>query len=118
MNGSPAEIEWALAQVRERVDMPPIAYTNQDDMRLKIQRERGVELAFEGHRYFDVRRWKIAGDEGVMRGGMYSLKLYGGSEPTYQLERFENRVWDDKMYLYPFRVSEVDIGYITQNPGW
>ena len=118
INGSPTEIERALNAIRNRVDMPPITYTDQDDMRKKIQRERAVELAFEQHRYFDVRRWKIAGDEGVMRGAMYGLKLTGGDHPTYELERFENRVWDDKMYLYPFRVSEVDIGYIKQNPGW
>src|SRR5690606_1842109 len=66
INGSAAEIEWALRQVRERVNMPPITYTNQEDMRQKIRRERAVELAFEEHRYFDVRRWKIAGQPGVM----------------------------------------------------
>lgn len=117
-NGSPGEITDAVNAIRRRVNMPDITYTNQDDMRQKIHRERAVELAFEEHRYFDVRRWKIAGQEGVMKGGMYSLKLYPGTSPTYKLERFENRVWDDKMYLYPFKQKEVDLGYINQNPGW
>jgi hypothetical protein len=117
-NGSPAEIEWALRQIRQRVNMPAITYTNQEDMRQKIRRERAVELAFEEHRYFDVRRWKIAGQEGVMKGGMYSLKLYAGSPATYKLEKFESRVWEDKMYLYPFKQNEVNLGYVIQNPGW
>jgi len=117
-NGSSSEITGALNEIRRRVGMPDISYTNQADMRQKIRRERGVELAFEQHRYFDVRRWKIAGDEGVMKGGMYSLKLYGGTAPTYKLEKFEDRVWSDKMYLYPFKSGEVDLGYIIQNPGW
>jgi starch-binding outer membrane protein, SusD/RagB family len=118
VNGSAGEIEWALKQVRDRVNMPAITYTNQADMRQKIRRERNVELAFEEHRYFDVRRWKIAGNDGVMKGGMYSLKLYAGSPATYKVEKFEDRVWDDKMYLYPFKQAEVDLGYVIQNPGW
>ena len=118
INGDPSAITSAINEVRKRVNMPEYAYTNQDDMRQKIRRERAVELAFEEHRYFDVRRWKIAGQEGVMRGGMYGLKLYGGSSPSYKLEKFEDRAWEDKMYLYPFRTSETDLGYIVQNPGW
>ncbi|RPE09990.1 RagB/SusD family nutrient uptake outer membrane protein [Chitinophaga lutea] len=117
-NGPSSEITAAVNEIRARVNMPPVAYTSQAEMREKIRRERAVELAFEQHRYFDVRRWKIAGQEGVMKGGMYSLKLYGGAAPTYKLEKFEDRAWSDKMYLYPFRVSEVELGYIVQNPGW
>lgn len=118
INGSSSEITWALNEVRSRVNMPGIAYTGQAEMREKIRRERAVELAFEQHRYFDVRRWKIAGQEGVMKGGMYGLKLAGGANPTYTLQKFEDRAWEDKMYLYPFRVSETNLGYIVQNPGW
>ncbi|TZF83223.1 RagB/SusD family nutrient uptake outer membrane protein [Pedobacter sp. BS3] len=118
VNGDPNQITWAINEIRDRAGMPGYSYTNQEDMRNKIHRERGVELAFEEHRYFDVRRWKIAGNEGVMKGGMYGLRLVGGSSPTYHLEKFEDRVWDDKMYLYPFRISEINLGYIVQNPGW
>jgi hypothetical protein len=117
-NGAPSEIEWALNQVRDRVGMPPITYSGQADMREKIQRERAVELAFEEHRYFDVRRWKIAGKPGVMGGAMYTLKLYAGTPATYKLEKIEDRVWRDNMYLYPFKQKEVNLGYIVQNPGW
>lgn len=118
IGGDPGQIIWALNEIRNRVDMPGYTYTNKEDMREKIRRERAVELAFEEHRYFDVRRWKIAGNEGVMRGGMYGLRLKDGNPATYHLERFEDRVWEDKMYLYPFRISEINLGYIVQNPQW
>lgn len=118
-NGSMSEIEWAVNEIRNRAGLPNISYTNQKKMTEIIRRERAVELAFEQHRFFDVRRWKIADQEGVMKGYMYTLKLYPGSPPTYRLEKVGvNRVWEDKMYLYPFKQKEVDLGYIIQNPGW
>ncbi|MDR1865273.1 MAG: RagB/SusD family nutrient uptake outer membrane protein [Bacteroidales bacterium] len=119
IDGSPAEIEWAINRIRRRVEMPDVSYAGQDATREIIRRERGVELAFEQHRFFDLRRWKTAGQEGLMKGTIYTLKLYDTKpEPTYRLEEISNRVWDDKMYLYPFRQQEVSLGYITQNPGW
>lgn len=118
-NGDPNAITGAVNEIRRRAGMPDITYTNQADMRERIRRERNVELAFEEHRFFDVRRWKIAGNEGVMKGGMWELKLNaGGGSPYYTLQKFQSRVWDDKMYLYPFKQEEVDKGYIVQNPGW
>ena len=119
MDGSAADIEWALNEVRNRVDMPDVSFTNKDDMREKIRRERTVEFAFEQHRYFDLRRWRIA-DEGFS-GTIYTLKLYGTDNPataTYRLEEINSRVWHEWMYLYPFRQQEVDLGYVVQNPGW
>lgn len=122
INGSTTEIEWALQKIRSRVDMPPIYHTgDQIEMRKIIHRERAVELAFEEHRFFDLRRWKEASKEGVMSGDIYTLKLYPGSTPaqaTYRLEKAAKRMWDDKMYLYPFKQKEVDLGYIVQNPRW
>lgn len=119
------QIEWALKQVRDRVDMPEIEYTNQADMRKVIRRERAVELAFEEHRIFDARRWKTAATENVLKGDIYTLQLSPGPDEahpeigvTYQLKKIGSRVWDDKMYLYPFQQNEVNLGYLKQNPGW
>jgi hypothetical protein len=55
-----------------------------------------------------------------MGGTMYTLKLSGTSvaNATYKLEKIEDRVWRDNMYLYPFKQKEVNLGYIVQNPGW
>ena len=119
------QIEWALNEVRRRVKMPDIEYTNQADMRKVIRRERAVELAFEQHRYFDARRWKTAASEHMMEGDIYTLQLAPGPDParpavgvTYQLKKIGSRVWDDRMYLYPFQQNEVNLGYLKQNPGW
>jgi starch-binding outer membrane protein, SusD/RagB family len=37
---------------------------------------------------------------------------------SYRIETFESRVWEDKMYFFPFAQNEVNKGFIVQNPGW
>ncbi len=113
-------ITEAVNEIRRRAGMPDITYTNQADMRERIRRERNVEFAFEQQRFFDVRRCgKFAGDEGVMKGGMWELKLNAGGGKNPSLHTTKNSshlpVWDDKMYLYPFKQEEIDKGYIVQN---
>jgi hypothetical protein len=115
----------ALNTIRMRGGLDPISsndprYDSQEKLRVAIQRERAVELAFEEHRFFDVRRWRIAGNEGVMRGQMWGLNIYqlGDDNYVYRKEPFESRVWEDKMYLYPLPQGEIDKGYMVQNPGW
>lgn len=57
------EVYDAINEVRSRVDMPKLPITSEDNsqigMRKRIRNERRVELFFEGHRYWDVRRWKV-----------------------------------------------------------
>jgi hypothetical protein len=115
----------AVNEVRLRAGLPAISsadprYDTQDELRQAIRRERAVELAFEEHRFFDVRRWKIAEQEGVMKGSMWELNLYEQPDNSirYKKEVFESRVWENKMYLYPFPQSEIDKRYLIQNPGW
>ncbi len=120
-----ADVYWALNVIRDRAGIPHISpndsrYNSQEKLRDAIRRERAVELAFEEHRFFDVRRWRIAGEDGVMRGQMWGLNIYqlNDGEFIYRKEPFETRVWDDKMYLYPLPQQEIDKGYLVQNPGW
>ena len=66
----------AINQIRTRpdVNMPPVtAGLSQQEMRDLIRNERMVELAFEGHRLFDCRRWRIA--EEVFPGREHSLRV-------------------------------------------
>jgi hypothetical protein len=142
------EIFTALNVIRRRGGLPNLApgnatYASIFGDRIKtreyIQRERSVELYGEEHRFFDVRRWKIAGNDGVMKGNFTRIFLYENSaasyiNPTtaltpaqrlandnrlsYRIETFESRVWEDKMYFFPFAQSEVNKGFIVQNPGW
>lgn len=59
----------AVNKVRSRVQMPGLAKgMSQDDFRTRVRNERRVELAFEDHRFFDVRRWKILDQTSVITG--------------------------------------------------
>ncbi len=109
-------------------------FGNKDKMRSYIQRERAIELYGEEHRPFDVRRWKIASQPGVMGGDFNKIVFYENSTTkywdasakrynntdlvSYKIEKYETRVWKDNMYLYPFPQGEVNKGFIKQNPGW
>ena len=111
----------AINQVRQRsdVNMPPIPTgLTQDQLRSIVRRERTVELAFEGLRYFDIRRWKIAAT--VMPGNVYGLnyKDTDGSLQTVVVPGW-TQSWSDKDYLWPIPQKEIDLNKnLTQNLGW
>lgn len=113
----------AVAKVRERSGMPPFPTAlNKADFREKLRNERGVEFAFEDHRFWDIRRWLIAEKEGVMQGKMYGLKIKSIDGSTtnihYEPYVFEQRSWSRRSYLHPIMQDEVNKGYLVQNPGW
>jgi len=119
------DIFWALNMIRDRAGLPQVSantpgYSTQEELRESIRRERAVELAFEEHRFFDVRRWMIAEEEGVMTGDMWGLNIYELSDGTleYRKEVFEKRVFQPHMYFYPFPQEEINKRYLVQNPGW
>jgi len=55
-NGDQDGAASLVNQIRNRVNLPPVQATNQDAMRLAIEKERRLELAFEGHRWYDLKR--------------------------------------------------------------
>ena len=83
----------------------------------RYQKERMVELAFEGHRFWDVRRWKEA-DKFLK--SITEMKLTLGDDGTINYARNTvSRQWDDKMYLFPIPQTELMKNpNLTQNPGW
>lgn len=110
----------ALKEVRDRAGLSPFPYTaviqgqtvtfndNQDDLRKAIRHERRVELAMEGHRWFDITRWGIAKEtmDTYMAGETEEAKeLYG----TFQKGKHE---------LFPIPSKEIDLSGIEQNPNW
>lgn len=112
-----------LNTVRNRAGQPNIesipGYQNtQAFMRDRIKRERAVELAFEEHRYFDLKRWKM-GDTNIGIQ-MYMMDVSGNAAtPTFTKKSFdEPRFFSDKYYLYPFPLEEVQKSKLIQNPGW
>jgi len=90
------------------------------DMQKVIQNERRVELAFEEHRYWDVRRWKIA--ENVSNKTLHGMQITKLSPVTYnyQLVDIRTPVFEaPKWYLWPIPQSEIGKSFdLEQNPGW
>lgn len=112
--------EAAINVVRKRAGLANIAKDlSAADFKTKLENERFVELAFEGHRFFDVRRWKEA-DKYFKT--IYGMEIRKNADGTFTENKkvVQNRQWDDKMYLFPIPQSEIlkSGGNLTQNPGW
>ena len=104
LNGPSMVAYEAVDAVRSRVDMPALpAGLSQAEMRDRIRHERRIELAFEGSRYYDLKRWRIA--EQVLNN------VEDGVIPYHFEERF---------YHWPIPQSEIDKsdGTLTQNPDY
>ena len=109
-----------INQIRKRAGLPNLPTDlSASEFKQKYENERFVELAFEGHRFFDVRRWK--------EGSKYftnirGLRLTKNADGTFneQVVTVQNRQWDDKMNLFPIPQSEIlkSGNVLTQNPGW
>ncbi len=117
--GPNAEVYSAVNQVRARGGLPVLpAGLSQDQIRQRIRNERRVELAFEEHRFFDVRRWKIA--EAVLNGAVRGMKIIkNGTAFTYTPFVVENRVFSLANYLFPIPQSELNKApALEQNSGY
>ena len=113
------DIALYLNKVRNRASLPNVSALSQEQMRAAIQHERRVELAFEEHRSWDVRRWKIASSTlgAPLMGVQIERKPLGGY--TYMPVKVEQRVFQPKMYWYPIPQSEVlKLKQWKQNNGW
>ena len=110
----------AVDVVRKRAGLAGIAEgLSTEDFKAQYEKERFVELAFEGHRFFDVRRWK-EGDKYFKT--IYGMQITKNADGTFTETKrvVQNRQWSDKMNLFPIPQSEIlkSGGVLTQNPGW
>lgn len=104
-----------LNQVRERSEMPGLnsgpawlQVTNKEEMFERIMHERAVELAGEGLRFSDLRRWKLAEEllANKVEKGILGNNLF-------------TRSFNSRDYLWPVPAQEIEINPdLTQNPGW
>lgn len=108
----------AVNVVRNRSDvkMPGLPEgLSASDFWTRYKRERMVELAFEGHRFWDIRRWKEGGITSIDR-----LEITKNANNSFTYKRVEKQlVWEDKMYFFPIPDSEIRKNTnLTQNTGW
>jgi hypothetical protein len=137
---SDADLDRTINVIRARVNMPALTNaqvaTNGLDMLTEIRRERTVELAFEGFRRDDLRRWKIA--ETIMPQSIRGVKFVGTEYqtryPDLQVgtdikvdangfiiaEPSSARSFLPKHYFDPLPLQQIQLsqGTLIQNPGW
>ena len=108
----------ALNQIRANAGMPEITVAGHDAFQTAVRREWRVEFAFEDHRFWDVRRWKIGESTQKQIDGVQIIK--SGDKKEYSRIKVESRTWADRMYLYPIPQSELfcNPNLKPQNPGW
>jgi hypothetical protein len=104
----------AINVLRNRADIQMPEFTEDGAAWVKrYERERLVELAFENHRFWDVRRWQ--------KGAQYfkSIQVANINSSLVLTRSTVNRQWDDKFNFYPIPQSEIKKNpNLTQNTGW
>ncbi|MDR1681845.1 MAG: RagB/SusD family nutrient uptake outer membrane protein [Candidatus Symbiothrix sp.] len=115
----------AVNAVRSRtsVQMPAVdvAAGDKDEMRKKIKHERRIELAFEGHRFWDLLRWKDA--EIYLNQDLKGISVMQTDNNSFNYREFTlgKRIFDaSKMYLYPIPNTEIvkSNNILEQNSNW
>ncbi len=118
--GNP-EILTYVNRIRARAGQPnlPTGLT-QDQMRQRIRNERRIELSFENHRFWDVRRWKIAETTEKEIFGMKAAPKAGAPDGyEYTIFKVEDRLWRNAMYVIPITQDEtLRNPNLQQNEGW
>ncbi|HET9825669.1 MAG TPA: RagB/SusD family nutrient uptake outer membrane protein, partial [Chitinophagaceae bacterium] len=137
---SDADLDRTINKLRTRVNMPPLTNVhvtaNGLNMLNEIRRERTVELAFEGFRRDDLRRWKLGETilplaiKGVKFVGTEYQTRYPDLQPGVDIqvdadgfiiaESSSSRQFLPKHYLDPIPLQQIQLskGTLTQNPGW
>jgi len=121
--GPSPEAYKAVEDVRQRAGLDPYTLDpglTKEQLREVIRNERRKEFAFEEYRYWDIRRWKIAGE-------VYNKPLHGivivkdpSGNYTYGESEVITTAFDEsKMYFYPIPFAEMMANdKMVQNPGW
>lgn len=107
LNG-PAAAAPHVNRIRNRVGLEDLPQSlSQDEMREAIRKERRLELAFEGHQYFDLLRY---GPEALR----ISMEEISGEIPGH------DRIFEPRVMRWPLPQREVDVNpnLLPQNPGW
>lgn len=127
-------LDQTINEIRDRVQLPLIKKEDvptQEMVRLAVRKERRVELALEGLRYFDVLRWGIAEKElnhtftGVKLSDNPSAPNFRGSGSSASpvdkdmYYQFERRTWSPHNRYWPIPQNDMNINKnLVQNKGY
>lgn len=128
----PKSAVYAVNVIRARAGVDPVAdsYTNDlEKFMSEVRRERAVELAFEGHRFHDLRRWKLLTEYPYNIKTMQKFDRAEAFDPeadpkerkvvNFREEIVTQRKLSSKHYWLPFKTEDVTIyPEFYQNPGW
>lgn len=129
-NGPGAEVYQYVNLVRDRAGLGTVQsswenfstnktkYQNKDGLRDIIRQERAIELAFEGHRFWDLRRWKKGMEE--LNQPVYGWDV-GQSDAVlyYKPKLIFNQTFKARDYFWPIKESDMLVDRnLVQSPGW
>ena len=111
-------LNW-LNPIRERVGLPEVTTTDQNELRERIRHERNIELCFEGQRYHDIRRWgifkEILSQDAL---GAHIIKAEDGTK-TYSTKVSQKRTYDPKSWFLSIPRDELQKNLnLENNPGY
>jgi starch-binding outer membrane protein, SusD/RagB family len=118
--GKPGEALIAVNQIRERAGIVPLSSVSMN----QIRHERRVELAFEGHRYWDLRRWRTGTTEltRTFSGLRYILDYETGKYKIKVIENYDGNntpTFHERMYYFPISLRRTgQNSNLIENPGY
>ena len=119
--GQEAEAQTYLNKIRKRAFMPDITESGAA-LVARYRNERLIELAYEGQRFFDIRRWLIADQSYTNAKGIDILYKLNPDHttyapPIYTVKDVQDRAWNPRFYLFPIALDEVNRNdKLIQNP--
>jgi len=121
--GQEEEARTYINMIRKRAGLPNITETG-DALRQRYRHERRIELMYEDHRFFDIRRWVIGPEAytvGLKANVTYKLMPDKTTSPVPTIfhEVLETRGWKDQAYFFPIMRTEMNKNdKLIQNPGY
>ncbi len=119
--GQENEAKTYLNMIRKRAGMPDITASGAALLN-QLRNERSIELAFEDHRYYDVRRWMTAPQayqdaKGISIRQKTDAAGIPTGAPTYSIINAQSRAWNPRFYLFPIKLDEINRNSkLIQNP--